>query len=447
MIHNPKKPVSSAEHLQGHGHEPGNQDKIKITFYDTFDWRLYNNSLMLFESDKKLYLNKFSDNESIYSIPIDSIPVFVNDYPECEFKDHLAPVIEMRALLKIVELEAGAELKNIGDSFLKAMESANIRPGSYSTKIDISLAPDMRSDEALKTILRFLLSIIKINVSQIERDLDTEFIHDFRVAVRRTRSALGQIKHVFSSEETARFKEDFSFLGKLSNEVRDLDVYLLKEGEYRSKLPAALHDDIGPLFDYLHKLRNNVFKRLVQRLKSGKYKKIIRNWEDFLSQPHQHNSDASNAGVAVFDLSRKIIHKKYKDVIKTGKKTLKAPDDLLLHALRIHCKNLRYLMEFFAGLFPEHKMSKGVKILKKLQDNLGEYNDLCVQIKYLLDISMQLPLTRKPNNKTLLAIGSLISTLESEKEISKNAFKEKFAQFSSEENRAFFSELFSKEAQ
>jgi CHAD domain-containing protein len=104
-------------------------------------------------------------------------------------------------------------------------------------------------------------------------------------------------------------------------------------------------------------------------------------------------------------------------------------------------------MEFFAGLFPEHKMSKGVKILKKLQDNLGEYNDLCVQIKYLLDISMQLPLTRKPNNKTLLAIGSLISTLESEKEISKNAFKEKFAQFSSEENRAFFSELFSKETQ
>ena len=41
------------------------------------------------------------------------------------------------------------------------------------------------------------LQTLRINEDGVRKDLDSEFLHDFRVAVRRTRSALSQIKGVF----------------------------------------------------------------------------------------------------------------------------------------------------------------------------------------------------------------------------------------------------------
>ncbi|MBW2412013.1 MAG: CHAD domain-containing protein [Deltaproteobacteria bacterium] len=64
----------------------------------------------------------------------------------------------------------------------------------------------MRSDEATKAILQFLLEVMKINAANMEKDFDTEILHDFRVAIRRTRSALGQVKSVFPVRTTNRFK-------------------------------------------------------------------------------------------------------------------------------------------------------------------------------------------------------------------------------------------------
>lgn len=319
----------------------------------------------------------------------------------------------------------------------------NKKTDSFSTKLKIPLDPDMRAEDALRSALRTLLHIIQMKLSHIEYDLDTEIIHDFRVAVRRTRSALGQSKNVFSAKATIRFSKDFSFLGKLSNNVRDLDVFLLKEEAYRLKLPAILCDDIDPLFDRLKKEIEKAFKRFVHRLNTVRSRKIIRDWEAFLSHPTQRHSDASDASVPVFDFTRRIICKRYKDVLKAGIKILEKPDDIMLHALRIHCKKLRYSMELFSGLFPEQKIDKAIRILKKLQDNLGDYNDLSVQVKYLLDISTKFPLPKRAANKTILAIGSLIGALEKERTLSKDAFKDKFKEFSSEENGLLFDDLFS----
>jgi CHAD domain-containing protein len=50
------------------------------------------------------------------------------------------------------------------------------------------------------------------------------------------------------------------------------------------------------------------------------------------------------------------------------------------HKLRIKVKNLRYTIEFFAGLFPGHRNAKrreaALSSLKSLQDTLGSLNDI-----------------------------------------------------------------------
>ncbi|MBN2061444.1 MAG: CHAD domain-containing protein [Deltaproteobacteria bacterium] len=473
-----------------------------IVFYDTFDWRLFNKSLVLYESGKKLYLGKLSNREPLLSLHITSMPVFVWQLPENKLKEYLGPIIEMRALLKLVTLhsrsttysilnqdektvarlvheeiryskredspvlsnhlllqpvrgyteyaqniagrleESGIARGKEDDTFLKGMEVVGKRPGSYSTKIDIRLDPVMRSDDAVKVILHFLLGIIRINESMIEQDIDTEFVHDFRVAVRRTRSALGQIKCVFPSKITERFKKDFSFMGKLSNELRDLDVYLLKEDSYRAKLPPVLRDDIGTLFDYLREKRGKALQSLVQEMKSKRFRKILTDWEAFLNKPHQDTPGAINAGIPVVNLARKRIYKKYKSVVKAGNRILEDADEKKLHILRIHCKKLRYLMEFFSSLFHSSKINHGIRLLKKLQDNLGDFNDLRVQEEYLIEITKELPLNHKNTNKTLVAIGSLIGALERERGMIKTSSAETFMDFVSHENRDLFRKLF-----
>ena len=61
----------------------------------------------------------------------------------------------------------------------------------------------------------------------MREQLDTEFLHDFRVALRRTRSLLGQIRDVFPAAAVEHFSSEFSWIGRLTGPPRDLDVLLL----------------------------------------------------------------------------------------------------------------------------------------------------------------------------------------------------------------------------
>ena len=68
-----------------------------------------------------------------------------------------------------------------------ALKQQGRKAKDYSSKLSIKLDPDMRSDQASILIYRQLLRAMQINESNTIADLDSEFLHDFRVAIRRTR--------------------------------------------------------------------------------------------------------------------------------------------------------------------------------------------------------------------------------------------------------------------
>ncbi len=474
----------------------------RFTIYDTFDWRLFNKSLILHSTGNRLFLRKLTKIEILHTAEFSRAPVFIWDFPDGELKAQLAPIIKMRALLRLVEVqyrsrpyhilnpdektvarlvfeeirppgkrsrpaparhlwlkpvkgypkyarhlaqnlkEAGLTIGTEKEFFLDALASADKKPGSYSAKVNIQLDPAMRSDQATKVILRFLLKVMRINEAIFEKDLDTEVLHEFRVAIRRTRSALAQIKNVFPARTTDRFKKNFAYVGKGSNVLRDLDVYLLNQNAYKERLPAVLRDDIDPLFNHLRKKRAKAFQHVKRSLKSKKYEQIMKDWERFLNKPPPDSATASNAELPVIDLARRRIYKKFQGVVKTGSKILANAEDEMLHALRIECKKLRYLMEFFANLFPRKKIKALIAQLKYLQDNLGDYNDLCVQRDYLMKIIEELPDAQQKSKKTLAAIGSLVGALDKEKQTVKDAFAKTFTDFRSPANQKLFKKLF-----
>ena len=163
--------------------------------------------------------------------------------------------------------------------------------------------------------------------------------------------------------------------------------------------PRFYGNDIEPLFDHLRKKRSKAFYKVIGGLQGKKYAKILRDWEAFLKKPERDSDDASNAKLPVIDLARNRIYKKYRNVVKLGGQIAENTEDETLHVLRIHCKKLRYLMEFFSSLFPRKKIKILIYQLKKLQRNLGDFNDLSVQREYLLNIIEELPISHPQSKK------------------------------------------------
>jgi len=473
-----------------------------ISFYDTFDWRLYHRSLVLCTAGSRLFLRKLFEAGPILHAEVAAPPVFPRDIPDGVLKQKLAPIVDARALRKLADLhsrstpyrianhegksvagilhvenrilpdadapvlaeflwwkpargnagdsrevrkrleEAGFTVDENEDVFFAAMKESGEEPGGYSTKPDIPLDPGMRSDEAVKTILRFLLRVMRVNAEYLGKDLDTEYLHDFRVALRRTRSALRQMKRVFPEETARRFRKELSSVGRISNPLRDLDVYLLNEDVCKEMLPASLRGDIDPLFDYLRSKRSREFREFTRRGKSGTFRKLFREWDGFLQKPGTDDPTAPDAALPILDVAQTRIRKQYERVLKEGNRVLDDPKGEGLHLLRIECKELRYLLECFSRLFPPRKIRGQIGKLKKLQDLLGSYNDLRVQERYLLDVARELRETGRQGENTSLAVGSLVGTLNREKQALLGAFAETFAEFASPANRKTFRALF-----
>jgi CHAD domain-containing protein len=75
------------------------------------------------------------------------------------------------------------------------------------------------------------------------------------------------------------------------------------------------------------------------------------------------------------------LRKRWKKILKNGGRLDKL-DPQRRHRLRIQAKKLRYASEFFAGVFPGKKAGSRrqdfVASLEKLQDALGDLNDIAV---------------------------------------------------------------------
>ena len=458
--------------------------------YDTFDSRLYFNSLMLQWSGDDLQLRSVPHGELLHQQEYSRPPRMAEDLPEGKFGAQLAALIQMRALLELTVVDTWSQTYRIlnkndktvvrliytevsGDAdedgtphaayltveplrgyakqagrlsaylkrrldvtpsqedvYFRAMRAAENAPGAYLGRLDVYLKPSIPAGEAAKRILRQLMETMRANEAGVKADIDTEFLHDYRIAARRTRSALSQIRNVFPLDATVHFKREFRELSQVTNELRDLDVHLLAEADYRAMLPEAMQEDITPLFDNLRFRRSGALAQVVTCLESESYARLLDEWEAFLHEPLA-GRDARNASVPIIKLARKRMTRQYDSIIKDGTYILDHTEDELLHALRIECKKLRYQMEFFASLFPRKDMSRMLKRLKRLQDNLGDHSDLSIQQEFLLSIAEGLDMDEEGSKRALIATGFLVETLERKRQAVRGDFAGTFRKFAS----------------
>jgi CHAD domain-containing protein len=351
------------------------------------------------------------------------------------YEDELA---EVRALLEDGLGLAPAE----APLMVEALERSGRRPGDYSSKLDYRLDPGERADAAARRILLGLLDTLEANVPGTRANLDPEFLHDLRVATRRTRSALGQIKGVFPPAVVEDFKARFAWLQQVTGPLRDLDVYLLGFEGYRAALPAPLRPHLDPLRAYLRAHYDEAQAALARELESDTFDRLLRDWGGFLTSPLPLDPEAPSAMRPAKALADERIWRMVRRVRREGRAiTLESPA-AEMHELRKSCKKLRYLMEFFQSLYPPGAVAGAIKLMKRLLDNLGDFQDLAVQADHLSAIARDMDRESRVDPDTLLAMGALVGDLYRRQQAARADFAALFAQFDGDDNRALLRDLF-----
>lgn len=327
--------------------------------------------------------------------------------------------------------------------FEEALATLGRRYGDYSSKIDVALQPDMPAVEAARCIHRHLLGTLEANIEGTRADLDSEFLHDLRVATRRTRSALTQIKGVFPPGPLDDFKERFGWLGQITGPTRDLDVFLLGFDDYSARISAAMRDDLEPFRAFLERRQAEEQARLARHLASPEFFRLLEDWRAFLeTPPATHDPDAPNAGRPAGAVAAERIWKMYKRVLKEGRAISEDSPHEAIHELRKSCKKLRYLMEFFQALYPAGDIQPLIKAIKALLDNLGEFQDLEVHAHRIREFGEAMATEGSASADTLMAMGALVDDLVQHQARVRGEFAARFADFDAASNRRAYAALF-----
>ncbi|BBO78374.1 CHAD domain-containing protein [Desulfosarcina widdelii] len=478
--------------------ETSSADSFEVM--DTFDWRLFKTGWLMLRSTDAYRTIDIHTGQPIDKLVLQSEKriVFAWDFTESEMADALEPVMEMRALISLGKVEcqcvqhellnsdekivarlvletyrldtgenavehcriepvrgyakaaklAVAGLQEMGleparqSPVLTLLERNGFSPGTNSSKVDIELQPDIPATEAVRRIMEQLVTVMHQNLSGVREDIDSEFLHDFRVSVRRARSLLGQMKGVLDARTTADLTTRLKNMGDITGNLRDLDVYLLKKAEYTAMVADVLKPGIAQLFSALARKRRYAKARMIKRMATDAFASDMDVLDAFVRSDRPAKSDAPEGNRPIGELARAVIHKRYRRIVKKGRKITAATPDEELHRLRIDCKKLRYLLEFFTSLFPKDQMKILIKQLKQLQENLGDFNDLSVQQEFLVDY-LQGIAPKSPREILLAAaVGGLVTRLGIEHQRVRSQFLSVFARFDDAENRNRFKSLF-----
>lgn len=307
------------------------------------------------------------------------------------------------------------------------------------------LIPHQRSDIAAKQILQDLLLILQNNTQPVIDDIDTEFLHHFRIAVRRTRVLLSQLPGIFPTRPTKQFINRFKELGAMTTQLRDLDVLLEEFTDYEAIICASKDHDLDAFKAYIEQQRHHQLNYLKHYLRSRSYEKFINRWQLFLGTPCPENSRLPNAILPIDEFLGKRTWRSYRRVLRDGTRITDQSASAELHALRKNSKKLRYLIEFGQSLHSKKKVRKAIKIMKRLQNILGKFQDLSVHLYYLKDVQAQMAeekILSEENNK---AIKAIINKLKQQQQHCRGNFHKAFTEFSSETNQVFFTALFKKQ--
>ncbi len=352
-----------------------------------------------------------------------------------ELVGHRKPASRAQSLLERLGCE---RLDNDLIGFV--LEAAGVDPAGYNSSPSVPLDPHLPAILGFRAVFENLASTIDANWRGTIDDIDTEFLHELRVAIRRTRSVLGHGKGVVPDLVRDRYCEEFAWLAALTGPTRDRDVYILEWGRYVGHLSKDRIAHLQPVLLHLQRHRATSFRELVKDLQSDRAQTLLAEWGATLRDPEMGPDPGVKADRPLHRVVSKRIRDAHQALVDNGRCiTAESPAEAL-HDLRKDAKKLRYAIECFGGLLPNAERKAFVRQLKGLQDNLGEHQDAEVHSAELQAVANEIG-AEHATPDTLVALGALTEHLQIGQGAARSEFVDRFAAYDSKETREILARL------
>jgi CHAD domain-containing protein len=302
-------------------------------------------------------------------------------------------------------LDSQADLVSGVDPMVAAVRANGREPGELPQPPELKLRAKEDGRAALATVFEHLLVTMELHEDGVRKQLDPELLHDFRVAVRRTRSIERLARRYLPPEMARLWEQEWQWLASVTGPPRDLDVLLLDLTCERPSITVGGGTDAG-----IHELASRVEARrateqakLRDALNGDRYATLKRGWRSGIAELRASASGAVNgtynngngngngngeavATVTAQQLARDTIDRASKHLMKAARQIDDDSPAAAIHRARKRAKRLRYAAEMLGGALPAKDVRSVIAHMKRLQDDLGQFQDSEVQLHLIRDL-------------------------------------------------------------
>jgi CHAD domain-containing protein len=215
--------------------------------------------------------------------------------------------------------------------------------------------------EHVREYLRAQLDELQRTDALIRVGDDPEAVHDFRVAVRRSRSVLRSTRAIFDERWLAVLRGELSWLAGELSALRDSDVLL-------ARLAKEAGPEGAPVVKLLQADRRRARKKALVALSSARYLELLDRLADAVESPPVRRSELSLERVAAAEFAR---------LRRIARRIGPDADDAVIHRARIRAKHARYAAELAAPIAGA-KARRFIAEAKRFQDVVGAHQDATV---------------------------------------------------------------------
>ena len=219
------------------------------------------------------------------------------DLDEPVAADGRPAVVSVRELRGYADQARRVERLLTGAGLVPAEEPRTPKVAAAAAASDLpDVAPPDRDGPAALLLAAALAGFqreMDLNLPGTIDDVDSEFLHDFRVAVRRTRATLKLGRPSLPAVVRSDWEPAFKWLGDVTTPVRDLDVYELDLPRMAGWLVAADASDLDAFAEHLRRRRTAQRKTLVRTLRSARYRTHRAQWAQLLTDLATASATAS----------------------------------------------------------------------------------------------------------------------------------------------------------
>jgi inorganic triphosphatase YgiF len=344
--------------------------------------RLHRKLKPLFETRVQRTVYVLADDTRAIALSVDkgTIDTGTRSMPLCEIELELrrGSTAELfgvaRELSRALKVQIGVKSKSE-----RGYELVDGEEGAPVKSTPVELLADLSTREAFKTVGRACLKQIVGNAPALNTG-NPEGVHQMRVGLRRLRAAMSLFAGLLRDPQTKAVKTELKWLAGQLGPARELEVLIDRViAPIRGR--HAHRNGVVSLSQELDERREAALTRAQTAVQSARFRALtleVAAWLEagqWTSPRDDLVRDRGDLPVAVTAAEQ--FTQRWRKVRKKGK-TLAQLDARSRHKLRIQTKKLRYAAEFFSSLFTGKRRERFQSELERLQDGLGDLNDIAV---------------------------------------------------------------------